>query len=117
MNATIIWLNMLPGDSDVTAKDSAKIISHESVRHFYDPDRLSGKAIAESVGWRGKVAWDIYLFYAPGAEWIEGPPIPAAWMHQLSESWADRDHFRTGDYLVRELHSTVIALNRGQICP
>ncbi len=110
MNVTIVWINMLPNDSDVTAKDSAINLSDKSIQHFYDPDKLSGKAIAESVGWKDKVAWDIYLFYVAGAEWIEDPPIPDAWMHQLSENWADREHFRTGEYLAEELYSTVKAL-------
>ena len=101
---------MLSNDSDVAAKNSAKNISHKSIQHFYDPDRLSGRAIAESVGWKDRVAWDIYLFYVAGADWIEGPPVPAAWMHQLNENWADREHFRTGEYLAKELYSTVKAL-------
>lgn len=105
---------MLPNDSDVTAKDSAKNISHKSVQHFYDPDKLSGKVIAESVGWKDKVAWDIYLFYIAGAEWIEGPPIPAAWMHQLNENWADREYFRTGEYLAKELYSTAKEMSETQ---
>lgn len=109
-NVSIVWIKMLPGDSEVTAKKSAKIIDHPSVIHFYDPNELSGKAIAESVGWKGKVAWDIYLFYAAGSEWIGNPPNPIAWIHQLSEHWADREHFQTGECLVKELYSTVKAL-------
>jgi hypothetical protein len=77
------------------------------VRQFYDPNKRSGKAIAKSIGWGGRVAWDIYLFYEEGSEWIEGPPVPTAWIHQLNENWADRAHFRTGADLVEELFKTM----------
>ena len=49
-----------------------------------------------------EVAWDIYLFYEAGVEWVKTPPQPAYWMHQLTDSWADREHYHTGDNLVDE---------------
>jgi hypothetical protein len=96
---------MLPGDSEVTAKEKAVIFKDPRVRQFYDPDQLSGKAIAESLGYNGKVAWDIYLFFAAGDEWIQNPPVPNCWMHQISENWASRSHFHTGDDLLKELYT------------
>ena len=98
---------MLPGDTEVTAKRSAGIISDPRVRHFYDPEKRSGKAIAQSLGWEGKVAWDVYLFYAEGTEWVEDPPMPSDWLHQLNDSWADRAHFHFSNDLVEELHKTM----------
>jgi len=76
-------------------------------RHFYDQDHIVGKEIAKSIGWDGHVAWDIYLFYAPYADWNNGPPAPTGWMHQLTDSWADREHYRTGDGLVKGLLNEV----------
>ena len=96
---------MLPGDSEVTAKEKAIIFNDPRVRQFWDPDQRSGKAIAESLGYNGKVAWDIYLFYQPGSQWIEAPPAPVYWMHQISENWASRNHFHTGDDLLKELYT------------
>ena len=98
---------MLPGDSEATAKEKAIMFNDPGVRQFYDPDQRSGKAIAESLGYGGRVAWDIYLFYQAGGEWIDAPPDPAHWMHQMSASWADRAHFHTGDDLARELFITM----------
>ena len=96
---------MLPGDSEATAKEKAAIFNDPRVRQFWDPDQLSGKAIAKSLGYDGKVAWDIYLFYQSGDEWIEAPPEPACWSHQISDSWASRSHFRTGGDLLEELYT------------
>jgi hypothetical protein len=55
------------------------------------------------VGWKGRVAWDIYLFYGSNVKWTEAPPKPEFWMHQLSDDWADKDKYRTGDDLKNEL--------------
>ena len=107
INILVVWLNMLPGDSESSAKESARIFRDHRVRQFYDPNQYAGRAIAERVGWRGRVAWDIYLFYPPGAEWDKRPPTPSVWMHQLRETWADREHFHSGDDLVRTLFETM----------
>jgi hypothetical protein len=56
------------------------------------------------------VAWDIYLFYEAGSRWIDGPPAPAHFAHQLPGESA---HFRTGDDLVRELREAMKRLTAG----
>ena len=99
----IVWLNVLQGDSESSAKESARMFSDHRVRQFYDPNQYAGRAIAERVGWKGKVAWDIYLFYPAGGEWVRRSPTPSVWMHQLRETWADREHFHSGDDLVKAL--------------
>ena len=94
---------MLPEDSKEKAKLEAGNFSDPRLHHFYDPNKRSGTAVADSLGYKDRVAWDIYLFYTAGAVWIENPPAPKAWMHQLSETWIDRKHYHSGDDLVREL--------------
>ena len=100
---SIVWINMLSDDSEETAQKSAGILNDQHVHHFYDPNMYSGKAIAEAVGWAEKIAWDIYLFYKPDAEWIDFPPEPTFWMHQLKDDWAKNEYYRTGDDLRNEL--------------
>lgn len=111
---SIVWLHMLQGDSESSAEESARIFSDHPVRQFYDPNQQAGKAVAESVGWRGQVAWDIYLFYPVGGIWAKGPPTPSVWMHQLSEPWSDREHYRSGDDLVKALLETMKRLTGPQ---
>jgi hypothetical protein len=101
---------MLTGDSEKTATQKAMRFNDPRVRQFWDPDQHSGKVVAESLGYNGRVAWDIYLFYAPEGKWLQHPPEPAGWMHQISEGWADRDHFFTGDDLMKELYDTAQGL-------
>jgi hypothetical protein len=78
-------------------------LNDKRFQHYYDPNQIIGKEIADRIGWGGHVAWDIYLFYKSGVEWTDAAPRPIYWMHQLPDSWAQKAHFRTGDGLVREL--------------
>jgi hypothetical protein len=94
---------MLPGDSIEAILPSLKILKDERIEHFYDPNQRSGKEIAMSVGWDGRVAWDIYLFYPPNIDWPDIPPRPVSWMHQISDEWAKNERYHTGDQLIREL--------------
>jgi hypothetical protein len=110
ISISTVWIPMLPGDSEITAGEKAKIFKDPRMRQFWDPHQLSGKAIAGALGYKGRVAWDMYLFYRPGSEWREHPPQPADWMHQISESWADRHHFFTGEDLLSKLYDTAKGL-------
>jgi len=95
---------MLPLDNLVTATRMARTMKALCFRHFHDPGKQVGKIIAESLGAPGKVAWDIYLFYAKGLIWDESPPQPTAWAHQLgTDSWADPARYYRGEGLIREL--------------
>ena len=99
---------MLPLDGPAAARLSARIIRDPRARHFYDPDHLVGKAIAEGLGGKDKIAWDIYLFYAAGDVWGDSPPPPTDWAHQLTGStWADNTRHHSGDDLSKELHRIV----------
>jgi hypothetical protein len=101
---SIVWIDMLPEDTKAGAGESALIIDDPRVRHFHDPARRSGQAIAAGLAWKDYVAWDIYLFYEAGSKWLDEPPAPAHFAHQLPR---DPAHFRAGDDLVRELHETM----------
>jgi len=104
ISVSIVWINMLPEDTEAHAGRSARIINDPRVRHFHDPAKRSGQAIAASLGWKDYVAWDVYLFYEAGSRWLDGPPAPAYYLHQLPR---DPLHFRTGDDLVRELREAM----------
>ena len=98
---------MLPEDSLEAALPSIKYLNDKRIQHFYDPNQRSGKEIAMSVGWEGKIAWDIYLFYLPHVKWAATPPNPVNWMHQLKDEWATKSTFRTGVDLDKELTASM----------
>lgn len=55
----IVWISMLPADSEEGARESARIVSDSRAIHFYDNKKQVGKVVAESIGGKGQVAWDI----------------------------------------------------------
>jgi hypothetical protein len=110
ISIAIVWINKLAADSRKAAEVSAGTFNDPRVCQFYDPRQRSGRAVADSLGWQGRVAWDIYLFYTVGHKWDEAPPVPVDWMHQLTDPWADSDRLRTGNGLVRELEGSMKTL-------
>ena len=94
-------------DTFDAALPSVKFLCDNRIQHFYDNNKVVGKTIAGSVGWVGKTAWDIYFFYWPFVEWAETPPKPIYWMHQLTDSWATKDKYRTGGDLKNELSISI----------
>jgi hypothetical protein len=113
--AAVVWLPMLGGDDAAAAGAAASLVADPRARHFYDPGRRAGRAVARALGAAGgETAWDMYLFWGPGARWAaEAPPRPEAWLHQLGDcSWADPARHRWGDGLsaaLRELAGTHLA--------
>jgi hypothetical protein len=104
--AAVVWLPMLPADDAAAAGEAAALVDDPRVRHFYDPGRRAGRAVARALGAApGATAWDIYLFWGPSARWAGAvPPRPAAWLHQLGDCrWADPARHRWGDGLVAAL--------------
>jgi hypothetical protein len=102
---------MLPLDDEAAAASSARLIQDPRARHFHDPNTLAGKAIAASLGGPGAIAWDIYLFFPSGLQWLQDPPTPVEWAHQLSDAWADPKHFHWNDKLIHELKRVMTQLS------
>ncbi|MBW2584713.1 MAG: hypothetical protein JRE36_14310 [Deltaproteobacteria bacterium] len=97
-------------DTLAAALPSVKFLSDKRFKHLFDQHQNVGKAIANSVGWTGKVAWDIYLYYKPYAEWTDKPPKPIYWMHQLTDDWTKNNKYRTGADLKNELYISMQTL-------
>lgn len=58
-------------------------------RHYWDPDRVVGRAYQERLTAGDRVfrlesaAWDVWLLFDRDARWEAAPPPPAWWEHQL----------------------------------
>jgi hypothetical protein len=96
---------MIDSDAESTAIVAAQSIDDDRVQHFYDPDRLVGKAMAQRLSQRDVIAWDIYMFYSVGNVWRLRPPMPIAWVHQMGDHWPE--HYRWENDLVKELDQIV----------
>ena len=104
---------MLEGDNNATALASSQTYPPiPNVLHFHDPERIIGAQVANSIGGRGRTAWDFYVLYDRRRQWTEdGPPGPLSWFHQLgSDKWADPSHFRWGEALGPALDAAIKAI-------
>lgn len=100
---SLVWIRMLPLDNKATARYRALSLRDARIRHFYDPHKRVGKAVAQTYGAVGKVAWDMYMFFPAGVEWESLPPMPAVYAHQLTADWIDTTRCFRGDELIKEL--------------
>ena len=53
ISVTIVWIRMLPSDTLEAASMAAGALTDSRVRHFFDPERQAGQAIASSLRWDG----------------------------------------------------------------
>jgi hypothetical protein len=83
VHQAIAWIPMLDSDERPAAARASEMFHAARVPQFWDGQQRLGVEVARSVGAPGWTAWDIYLFYEPGAEWTDaGLPRPAAWLAQ-----------------------------------
>ncbi len=86
LRGQLVWIPMLPADHLQAALAQEEQWQEERVSQYWDAKRILGRAVAKGLALKNRVAWDVYLLYAPGAAWTgEGMPRPDFWMHQLDE--------------------------------
>jgi hypothetical protein len=80
----VVWIPMVDDDELVAAEEASALFRDAAVPQFWDGARRAGKDVSRSLGDPEGVAWDIYLFYPPEAEWTEeGLPPPRAALVQI----------------------------------
>ncbi|MEE9534341.1 MAG: heavy metal-associated domain-containing protein [Acidimicrobiia bacterium] len=104
----VVWIDILPSDDYAAAQRVAGIFNDPRVRQFHDPNRLVGDSFAKGL-LEQPPAWDMYLLYAatPQQLWVDHPPKPADWMHQLGSGAADPTRQRSGQDLVVGLYDAM----------
>jgi len=103
----VVWIDILPSDDYAAAQRVAGIFNDPRVRQYHDPNGLAGDAFAEGL-LDQPPAWDMYLVYAatPQQLWVDYPPKPTDWMHQLGSA-ADPARERGGHPLVVGLYDAM----------
>lgn len=68
---------MLTTDNLIAASEREAKFPDSRVKHFWDPDRISGRLLARTLNLTISIAWDVYLLYLPEHDWdAELPPPP-----------------------------------------
>lgn len=82
----IVWTPMLQTDSLDAVIQRELNFSDARLKQLWDPERLFGSLMSQTLNLRLRIAWDIYLLYLPDHPWdAEFPPAPEFWMHQQDE--------------------------------
>ncbi len=86
LRAYVVWVPMLPDDSEAAAREACALIPDPRAAHFWDAERTLPVVFNRVLGLpQGCPAWDVYLAYPAGATWQGEPPAPAYWEHQLGD--------------------------------
>ncbi len=108
VSISIVWIDILVRDDYAAAQRMARIFNDPRVRQFHDPNGLVGDAFAKGL-LDQPPAWDIYLLYAatPQRLWVDSPPKPTEWMHQIGFRDAAPARRRGGRALVVGLYDAM----------
>jgi len=82
VRAYIVWLPIYGGDFEGEAHKLSNRFPDKRVSYYLDPKSETGKAW-QPILQTPFMAWDVYLLYAPDAQWEKQPVTPDFWMHQL----------------------------------
>jgi hypothetical protein len=86
LRSYVVWVPILPDDSEATALASSALVPDGRATHFWDASRALPPLVAPVLGLpEGWPAWDVYLLYHRNARWDDAPPAPAYWEHQLGD--------------------------------
>jgi hypothetical protein len=91
----IIWVPMLPGDNEDTARAEQDRIADPRLHFWFDGDKAAASAWSTFIG-LPSTTWDVYAIYDAAAHWPDGVPAPAPriWMHQLNPTPATKPEDR-----------------------
>lgn len=78
-----VWVPILASDATFTVGRATKLLSNDGVAHYWDSAGTLAEAFADVLGLGDAPAWDVYLLYDQGAEWLDKPPKPIFWQEQL----------------------------------
>ena len=86
IRGAIVWTPMLPADNLESAVQRELVFSDTRVKQLWDPERIFGRLLSQTLNLTIPIAWDVYLLYLPEHPWnTELPPAPEFWMHQQDE--------------------------------
>ena len=111
VSVEVVWISMLPTDTEESARNSARMFRDPRIRQFYDGDRRLGIAYVKDVfpdcirdaltvlpadhELRPRLEevaaspdqefalWDAVFAYPPDSEWRESVPKPSSWSKQV----------------------------------
>jgi len=91
----VVWEPIFKSDDLRASRRATVLFPDDRVTHYWASTLDVGELFQDPLGLTDEVAWDVYLVYRPGREWIvfghdgidtpENPPAPDDFMHQLEQ--------------------------------
>jgi len=79
-----VWEPILRTDDVRAARRSTTLLPDPRVADLWVDSQAVGRLFQTPIHLATEPAWDVYLVYPPGVEWIgDTPPAPVFFMHQL----------------------------------
>ncbi len=78
----VVWGPMLGDETREAARKATSRLTDPRAIHLWDPDTGLNLRVAQALGQEPEgPAWDVFILLPPGAEWRNGPPPGADYMH------------------------------------
>lgn len=97
----VVWEPMLPGDSQKVAKGAMRLLPDSRVTHFWIGNQTIAKAFKKALGFKERMAWDVYIAYSAKTIWGDDLPIHSTFMHQLRG--VPPENFLDGNDLAKQM--------------
>lgn len=83
LRAYFVWTPILGSDTRIVARENSRTYATPNSVHYWTPTQKLAKDLAPVLHMgAGRLAWDIYLLYAPGVIWDREPPAPSYWQRK-----------------------------------
>jgi hypothetical protein len=100
----VVWEQVQKEDSRQAAAESTSFLADPRATHFWSDSRFAGKSFQRAVGLTKFPAWDVFLVFGPGKQWLADAPEPSYFMHNLlGNSELPKDRHLNGQKLAEEV--------------
>jgi hypothetical protein len=81
----IVWERINNQDNQETAAQAAALLSDLRIHHFWSPEPFASTAFKAPVGGQRTTAWDVFLVFGKGRQWMDAAPAIDVFMHNQKQ--------------------------------
>jgi hypothetical protein len=81
----VVWEMINKQDTQDSAVQAAALLSDSRIRHFWSPEPFASIAFQAPVGGKRTTAWDVFLVFGKGTQWIDAAPAIDVFMHNQKQ--------------------------------
>lgn len=85
LDVYVVWERINRQDSEEAAVHAAALLSDLRIRHFWSPERFASTVFQAPVGAQRTTAWDVFLVFGKGRQWLDAAPAIDVFMHNQKQ--------------------------------